>query len=142
MKITSKDMTSDLTPHAARATDGGWSVTWLPGRRLTQNQAITAMTIAEVVRSHCDDLADTSSRWWLHIEGWAAELGISGPHAVATASMSPEGHAAMPRVATLAMAGGPRRTGYLLGLDKSTGIAQVRIDGETVTMPTAHLQYV
>jgi hypothetical protein len=98
MKITSKEMVSDLTKHTARATDSGWSVTWLPGRALTQNQAITALTIAEVVRTHCDDLADTASRWWLHVDQWAAELGISGPYAVAEASLSPEDHAAIPTV--------------------------------------------
>jgi hypothetical protein len=58
-------------------------VSWLPGRTLTQNQAVTAMTIAEAVAGHADDLADNGSTWWLHIDQWAAELGITGPNAVA-----------------------------------------------------------
>jgi hypothetical protein len=90
-KISDTEMSSDVTRHTARAADGGGStVSWLPGRTLTQSQAVTAMTIAEVVRAHADDLADNGSRWWLHIDGWAAELGITRPHAVAEASLNPE----------------------------------------------------
>lgn len=89
-------MTSDRTRHTARAADGGgWTVSWLPGRTLTQNQAVTAMTIAEAVKAHADDLADNGSRWWLHIDGWAAELGVTGPFAVAEASLSPEDREAL-----------------------------------------------
>jgi hypothetical protein len=77
-------MSSDLTRHTARAVEGGgWAVSWLPGRTLTRNQAITAGLIAEVVKTHADDLTDNQHPLWLHIEGWAAELGITGPHAVA-----------------------------------------------------------
>ena len=47
----------------------------------------------------------------------------------------------MPRVRTLAMDAEPGSTGYLLELDRSTGTARVRINGETVTMRAAHLQY-
>jgi|SRR5215472_7557333 len=95
--ITSTAMTSDATRHTATAwpVDGEptlWSVTWLPGRALTRDQAITAMTIAEVVA--ITDLTDNRHRMWLFIDGWAAELGISGPHAVAESSLCPEDHAA------------------------------------------------
>jgi hypothetical protein len=135
-------MSSDLTRHTARAAaGGGWTVSWLPGRTLTQSQAVTAMTIAEAVKAHAEDLADNGSHWWLHVDGWAAELAITGPFAVAEASLSPEDHADMPAVITLAFDAQPGRRGYLLGLDKSTGAATVRIDGETVTMLAAHLQY-
>lgn len=97
-KITDAEMTSTITRHTATAwpVPGEptlWTVTWLPGRQLTRSQAVTAMTIAEVVVSHAGELADSGSRWWLHIDGWAAELGITGPHAVAEASLSPEDHA-------------------------------------------------
>lgn len=135
-------MTSDQTRHTARAADdGGWTVSWLPGRTLTRNQAVTAMTIAEAVGAHADDLADNGGRWWLHVDGWAAELAITGPFAVAEASLSPEDHADMPAVVTLAFDAQPGRRGYLVALDRATGTARVRIDGETVTMPAAHLQY-
>jgi hypothetical protein len=145
-KISDSEMTSDQTRHTATAwpvpgEPTGWSVTWLPGRNLTRDQAITAMTIAEAVVTHADDLADSASRWWLHIDGWAAELGITGPEAVAAASLSPADHENMPRVVTTAFDAQPGRRGYLLSTDPATGTARVRIGGETVTMPAAHLQY-
>jgi hypothetical protein len=141
-RITDAAMTSDQTPHSAQAAPGGgWAVTWLPGRTLTRDQAITAMTIAEVVRTHADELADPNARLWLHIDGWAAEVGLTGPEAVAHASLSPEDHADMPAVVTAAFDAQPGRTGYLLGLDEATGMARVRLGGEVVTMPAAHLQY-
>jgi hypothetical protein len=110
-RITGAAMTSNATRHTATVdprvvdvVEGGptaWKVSWLPGRLFTRNQAITAMTIAEAVAVHADDLADNASRWWLHIDGWAAELGITGPNAVAEASLSPEDHhAGMPAVVT------------------------------------------
>src|SRR5450756_1950843 len=98
-RITGFEMSSDVTRHTARFDDhaaadgnGAWIVTWLLGRLLTKNQAVTAMTIAEAVAEHADDLADNGSAWWLHIDRWAAELGITGPHAVAEASLPPEEH--------------------------------------------------
>jgi hypothetical protein len=111
IKITDAEMTSDDTRHAAKATEDGWAVSWLPGRSLTQNQAVTAMTVAEAVIVHADELTDTASRWWLHIGQWATELGISGTYAVAEASLSPEDHAAMPAVWTLPFNGQSRRKG-------------------------------
>jgi hypothetical protein len=150
-KISDSEMSSDQTRHTATVVPGAvieggptaWSVSWLPGRLLLRNQAITAMTIAEVIGGHdlTGDPLHAGHRLWPHLDSWAAELGISGPQALAEASMSPEDHAAMPRVRTLAFDKQPGRTGYLLELDRSTGTARVRIDGETVTMPAAHLQY-
>ena len=80
MAITILDctMTSDRTPHTARrATDQpGWEVSWLPGRRLTRNQATTAMALAEA----CNPEAVRSNAGWdrlrPHIQGWAAELDL------------------------------------------------------------------
>ena len=90
--ITDREMTSGQTRHTARTCDDGrWVVTWLPGRALTHSQAITAMTIAEVLRVH-DGPLHCDNPMWLHIDNWAAELGISGPRAVAEASLSPEDH--------------------------------------------------
>ena len=43
IRITDEAMTSDTTPHSTRPDGDGWAVTWLPGRVLTRNQAITAM---------------------------------------------------------------------------------------------------
>jgi len=127
MNITDAKMSSDVTGHTATewpapadATGASiWSVTWLPGRALTRDQAITAMTIAEVVKVHVDDPADKDSGWRLQIDQWASELGITGPRAVAEASLSPEDHAAMPRVRVLFPEPGP--VGYLLASDPATG---------------------
>ena len=72
-------MTSDTTPHSARAEGGGWTVTWLPGRVLTRNQATTAMVLVETVAGGVGDHTD---KQWLFIEEWANELGITGADAV------------------------------------------------------------
>jgi hypothetical protein len=84
IRITDTHMTSPDTPHNAMATGGGWRVSWLPGRALTRNQAITAMTIATVVGGRGVDLSDDPI--WSHLDNWAAELGLSGPDAMARAS--------------------------------------------------------
>jgi hypothetical protein len=88
LKITNTEMTSDITRQAARfsenaAADGGgaWLVPWVPARLLTQNQAVTAMTIAEVVTAHAVD-DDEFADWRKHVDGWAAELGVTGPWAI------------------------------------------------------------
>ena len=98
LTITDRAMISPATVHTASpVTDdqyGDWRVSWLPGRNLTRNQAITAMTIAEIAArvptfTEADGLAtDYMAKWWPHIDGWAAELGLSGPQAVAMASES------------------------------------------------------
>lgn len=89
MLITEDQMTSDATHHHAqflkhRAADGegGWVVSWLPTRILSQSQAVTAMTIAETVEAHTHEIAALGvmaitvyeSPWMHHIEGWAGEL--------------------------------------------------------------------
>jgi hypothetical protein len=91
IKIGDTEMTSDVTRHTATRTGDGWAITWLPGRTLTQNEAITAMTVAEMVIERAHILADPSSKLWWHMDGWAAELGVTAAFAVAEASLSPEG---------------------------------------------------
>ena len=54
-------------------------MSWLPGRVLDRNSAITAMVLADQAGVH--DLNERH-RLWPHIEGWAAELGLTGPNAV------------------------------------------------------------
>jgi len=51
------------------------AVSWLPKRRLTRNQATTAMVLAERVSQ---GVTDRHHKDWLFIEGWAEELGLSG----------------------------------------------------------------
>ena len=82
-------ISSDRTGHTARLAPGGeraWHVSWLPGRLMDRNSAITAMVLADVVAT--DDV-HAGHRLWPHIQGWAAELGLSAPHALAWASEPP-----------------------------------------------------
>ncbi len=93
--ITDTSMSSPVTPHAATATGGGWKVSWLPGRTLDRNQAVTAMTIDDMVGSKGVPRADDPI--WLHLDGWAAELGLTAPAAVARVSQPPAEHQAEAR---------------------------------------------
>ena len=93
--ITDTTMTSPATPHTATATGGGWEVSWLPGRTLDRNQAITAMTIADMVGGTGVPRADDPI--WLFL-GWAAELGLTAPGAVARVSEPPTGRDAEGRL--------------------------------------------
>lgn len=89
LRISRTAMTSDQTSHAAALQDNGtWMVSWLIGRDLSQSEAVTAMTLAEVVASH--DLPDGDTMW-PHVNGWAAELGMTGKAAVAAAAPPDDG---------------------------------------------------
>lgn len=100
LTINDTSMTGDTTRHTATVKPGAvvegaptaWEVTWLPGRLLTRNQAITAMTIAEFVAVHntVEGAFHAGQKLWLHLGNWASELGITGPRALALASRSPE----------------------------------------------------
>jgi hypothetical protein len=81
--ITPKGMHSDQVWHWAvpRNQDeeyGEWVVSWLRDRSITRNQAITAMTIAELVTAGHGD-RDENRR---QIDQFAAELGLTGTDAV------------------------------------------------------------
>ena len=91
MTLTVNDttMTSDQTGHTARLAPGCqhiWQVSWLPGEVLNGNSATTAMLLADIAGQ--GDLPE-GHRLWPHIEGWAAELGLTGPDAIARASRPP-----------------------------------------------------
>jgi hypothetical protein len=88
LTINDTTMTSDQTAHTARhAPDrNGWEVSWLPGQTLDRNTAITAMTLADITAER--DL-DEGHRLWPHIQGWAEELGLTAPDAIARASQPP-----------------------------------------------------
>src|SRR6266566_1909609 len=87
IRITDTHMSSPDTPHTATATGECWEVSWLPGRTLDRNQAITALTIADLVGSRGVGLSEDPI--WPHLDNWAAELGLSGPDAVVRASEPP-----------------------------------------------------
>ena len=83
LTINDTTMTSDQTAHTARQAPGrqhGWEVSWLPGQVLDRNTAITAMILADIAGE--GDLHE-GHRLWPHIQSWAAELGLTGPDAIA-----------------------------------------------------------
>jgi hypothetical protein len=61
-------------------------VSWLPGRRLNRNEAITAMALAETTST-----ADTSEldRMRPFIQDWADELGLTADQAVTRIAVRP-----------------------------------------------------
>ena len=61
-------------------------MSWLPGRILDGTTAVTAMLLADIAGR--GDLP-AGHRLWPHIQGWAAELGLTGPGAIAAASQPP-----------------------------------------------------
>ena len=88
MTLTINDaiMTSDQTAHTACLASGSqhlWEVSWLPGRALDRNSAITAMVLADLAGE--GDLNERH-RLWLFIESWGAELGLTGSDAINRAS--------------------------------------------------------
>lgn len=96
LSITADLMSSDDTPHTAEPwpvpeSEGPptlWRVSWLPGRYLERDQAISAMMIAVTVGS-----AGPGDLRVLHIEGWAGELGLAPAEAVMMVSKPPAGTA-------------------------------------------------
>ena len=86
LTINDTTMTSDQTAHTAGQAPGRqhlWEVSWLPGRVLDRNSAITAMVLADQAGAY--DLNERH-RLWPHTEGWAAELGLTGSDAVSRVS--------------------------------------------------------
>ena len=84
--INDAAMTSDQTAHTARQAPGGqhrWEVSWLPGRALDRNSAITAMTLADLTS---EPGLNERHHLWPFIQGWAAELGLTGSDAINQAS--------------------------------------------------------
>jgi hypothetical protein len=95
LTITGKLIRSAYTQHTAELVGqvdaDTWRVSWLPGRVLTRIRAVAAMNIAEAVGLipvDCDPWAydDEISA---SVEEWAAELGLTGPAAMARASEPP-----------------------------------------------------
>jgi len=89
LTINDDTMTSDYSPHTARRAPGQpniWQVSWLPGRRLDRNTAITAMILTDVTSS--GDIRP-GHRLWPHAESWAAELGLTAPAALAATADPP-----------------------------------------------------
>jgi hypothetical protein len=78
-------MTSNVTDHSARCVgEDRWVVSWLPGRTLTGEQAVTAMTIASTVGSHEVKFDDPE---WAVLDDWALELGLTAREATGLLSV-------------------------------------------------------
>ena len=76
--VSASMMTSDRTQHIARCVGGDrWVVSWLPGRTLSGQQAVTAMTIASTVDDR--QLGDAE---WAMVDSMALELGLTGREAL------------------------------------------------------------
>jgi hypothetical protein len=89
LKINDTIVTGDHTDHTARPVPGRqneWEVSWLPGRIVDGNTAVTAMLLADIAGR--GDLTE-GHRLWPHIHSWAAELVLTGPEALAAASQPP-----------------------------------------------------
>lgn len=89
LTINDTTMTSDETPDTARQAPGlehQSELSWLPGQALDRNTAITAMILADTTANQ--DLHE-GHRLWLHLQGWAEELGLTAPDAIAQASQPP-----------------------------------------------------
>jgi hypothetical protein len=87
LTILDGSISSDRTPHTARLGPDdwrAWEVSWLPGRHLDRNGAITAMVLADLTAS-----GDMDAGHWPHIEAWAAELALTAPEALARAAKPP-----------------------------------------------------
>ena len=72
--------------HAVRSAPGrprAWEVSWLPGQHVDRDTAITAMMLVDTASGAGQD---EGYRLWPAIHGWSAELGMTGPEAVAQAS--------------------------------------------------------
>jgi hypothetical protein len=88
LKIDDTTMTSDRTTHTARHSPerNGWEVSWLPGQTLDRNSAITAMVLADTT---AEPGLHEGHRLWPFVQGWAAELGLTAPDAIAKTSQPP-----------------------------------------------------
>jgi hypothetical protein len=87
VSILDDGMSSDRTPHTARLVPGdrrSWEVSWLPGRQVDRNSAITAMILADTVGTD-----GMRAGLGPHIEGWADELTLTVPEALAQMASPP-----------------------------------------------------
>ncbi|MGV9662172.1 hypothetical protein ACWDUL_25220 [Nocardia niigatensis] len=76
--VSESMMTSDLTAHIARCVGGDrWVVSWLPGRTLSGQQAVTAMTIASTVSEQ-----EPTQTEWAMLDGLALALGLTAREAI------------------------------------------------------------
>ena len=90
LTITDHLIRSADTPHAAEFGDGGWTVTWLPGRVLTGGQAaaVEIAGAASQIPAGCDPEVYDEGFWSPWTPG-PGHLGHTGPAAIMQASEVP-----------------------------------------------------
>jgi hypothetical protein len=90
LTINDSSVTSDRIARTARHAPGrnGWDVSWLPGRTLDRNTAITAMTLAGTA---AEPGLHQGRRLWPCIHSRAHEPGLTAPGAIAQAARPPDG---------------------------------------------------
>lgn len=72
VQINDREVVSSVTGHRADLLpSGSWAVTWLPGRRLTRAQAVTAIIMAAAVTQQ------QAEHEWAHITRWARALDVA-----------------------------------------------------------------
>ena len=84
---TPSPATAPATP--PRPSPGGihaWEVSWLPGRHLDRNRPSPPWSSPT---SPPADMHDRH-RLWPHVEGWAAELGLTAPDALSLTAARPD----------------------------------------------------
>ena len=80
LTITNHQIRSTDTPHTAGLGDGGWTVTWLPGRGLTEGQAAaieTAGAASQIPAGCHPEMYHEGS--WSRVDAWAGQLGLTEP---------------------------------------------------------------
>jgi hypothetical protein len=90
LTITNHQTRSADAPHTAGLGDGGGTVTWLPGRMLTEGRA-AVMRTAEVVSQIPADCSPEvyDEGFWSGADIWASRLGLTGPAGMVQASEVP-----------------------------------------------------
>lgn len=89
LNILDGSITSDQTGHTARRVandEHAWAVPWLAGRSVNRNSAITAMLLAGLTGPGG---MRTGHKLWGHVEGRAAELGLTAQDVLAQAAGAP-----------------------------------------------------
>jgi hypothetical protein len=89
LTIFDTSISSDRTGHTARTVPGDgrlWQVSWLPGRCMSRNSAVTAMVLADLT-AHGE--VNTGHRLRVHVDGLAAELGLTASDVLTRAAGAP-----------------------------------------------------
>ena len=80
LTITNHLIRSADTTHTAGLGDGGWTMTWLPGRVPTEGQAAAIETAGAASQIPADCHPEVYREGsWSRVDAWAGRLGLSEP---------------------------------------------------------------